>query len=144
VLIFHRLLHQALHWSVPPIAFVAMIGMASAGNLIFALRIREGLSAGLRTSIIRAFAATGLVLAAGGIVVGLTMLALFTSGVLSLAQIGVTVGLGLLFNALLVRTFVLPATMVVFDRWLWWPRPSGDEEREFEYADADADADVDA
>jgi RND superfamily putative drug exporter len=133
VLIWHRLLHQALHWSVPPIAFVSMVGVASAGNLLFALRIREGLSAGLRTSIIRAFAATGVVVTAGGIVVGITMLALATSRVLSVAQIGVTVGLGLLLNALVMRAFVLPAMMVELDRWLWWPRRSATDEQELEY-----------
>lgn len=41
-----------------------------------------------------------------------------------MAQIGVTVGLGLLLDALVVRAFVLPALMVVFGRWLWWPRRS--------------------
>lgn len=132
VLIWHRLLHHELHWAVPPIAFVSMVGIASAGNLLFALRIREGLTAGLRTSIIRAFAATGVVVTAGGVVVGITMLALTTSSVLSIAQIGVTVGLGLLLNALIVRAFVLPAMMVVLDRWLWWPRRSAEEEDEDE------------
>lgn len=136
VLIWHRLLHHELHWSVPPIAFVSMIGIASAGNLLFALRIREDISAGLRTSIIRAFSAAGVVIAAGGVVVGLTMLALATSSVLSVAQIGVTVGLGLLLNALLVRAFVLPAMMVVLDRWLWWPRPAVSDEPELEPATA--------
>ncbi len=132
VLLFHRLLHHDLHWSVPPIAFVSMVGIASGGNLLFALRIREELSPGLRTSIIRASAATGMVVTAGGVVVGLAMLALGISSVLSVAQIGITVGIGLVFNALVVRAFVLPATMVVLDRWLWWPRRSeaGDEELE--------------
>ena len=138
VLIWQRLLHHGLHWSMPPIAFVSMVGVASGGNLLFALRIREGLSAGLRTSIIRAFAATGLVVTVGGIVVGITMLALGASSVLSLAQIGVTVGLGLLLDALVVRAFVLPAMMVVLDRWLWWPRQSATDEQELEPVTATA------
>ncbi|OBK10428.1 RND family transporter [Mycobacterium asiaticum] len=138
VLIWQRLLHHELHWVVPPIAFVSMIGVASGGNLLFALRIREGLSAGLRTSIIRAFAATGVVVAAGGIVVGITMLALATTSVLSVAQIGVTVGLGLLLNALVVRTFALPAMMVVLDRWLWWPRGTASDAQQLEPVTADA------
>ncbi len=136
VLLFHRLLHHDLHWSVPPIAFVSMVGIASGGNLLFALRIREELSAGLRTSIIRASAATGLVVTAGGVVVGLTMLALGISSVLSVAQIGVTVGLGLVVNALVVRAFVLPAMMVVLDRWLWWPRRTAADDEELEPATA--------
>ncbi|OBJ53506.1 RND family transporter [Mycobacterium asiaticum] len=138
VLIWQRLLHHELHWVVPPIAFLSMIGVASGGNLLFALRIREGLAAGLRTSIIRAFAATGVVVTAGGIVVGITLLALATTSVLSIAQIGVTVGLGLLLNALVVRNFVLPAVMVVFDRWLWWPRGTASDAPEREPVTASA------
>ncbi|MHA7651007.1 MMPL/RND family transporter [Mycobacterium sp. ML4] len=136
VVIWTRLLHHELHWSVAPITFVLMVGIASAGNMLFAMRIREGIAAGLRTSIIRAFAATGLVVTVSAIVVGITMFALAISNVLSMAQIGVTVGLGLLLNALVVRTFVLPATMVVLDRWLWWPPRSAAEEDELEPAPA--------
>lgn len=132
VLIWHRLLHHELHWSVPPIAFVSMVSVASGGNLLFALRIRDGLAAGLRTSIIRAFAATGGTVTAGGIVVGITTIALALSRVVSVAQIGVTVGLGLLLNALVMRAFVLPAMMVVLDRWLWWPRQQASDEEELE------------
>ncbi|OBK31568.1 transporter [Mycobacterium asiaticum] len=134
VFIWHRLLHQELHWSVAPIAFVSMVGIASGGNLLFAMRIREELTDGMRTSIIRAFAATGAIVTAGGVAVGITMLPLTSSDVLSVSQIGVTVGLGLLLNALVVRAFVLPAMMVVLDRWLWWRRPevSDDEQEELE------------
>jgi RND superfamily putative drug exporter len=66
------------------------------------------------------------------------MLALGASSVLSLAQIGVTVGLGLLLNALVVRAFVLPAMMVVLDRWLWWPRQSASDEQQLEPVTATA------
>ncbi|GLD03928.1 transporter [Mycobacterium kiyosense] len=132
VLFWHRLLHHELHWSVPPIAFVSMIGVASGGNLLFALRIREGLAAGMRTSLIRAYAATGGVVTAGGIVVGIATIALSASRVLNVAQIGLTVGVGLLLNALVMRAFVLPAMMVVLDRWLWWPRRSAADEAELE------------
>ncbi|OBI87256.1 MMPL family transporter [Mycobacterium asiaticum] len=58
--------------------------------------------------------------------------------VLSLAQIGVTVGVALLLNALLVRTFMLPAVIVVFDRWLWWPREAVSDEPEREPVTASA------
>lgn len=98
--------------------------MGSAYNLLFALRIREESPAGPRTSVIRAFAATGMVVTAAGIVFGTTMFALAASTSLSVAQIGVTVGMGLLLDALVIRGFVLPALMVLLGRWLWWPRRS--------------------
>jgi RND superfamily putative drug exporter len=121
-LLWRHLLGYDLHWSVPPIAFVLLVAVGSAGNLLFALRIREERPGGPRVSIIRAFAATGAVVTIAGVVVGATMFALATSSVLSVAQIGVTLGIGLLLDALVVRAFVLPAMMVVTGRWLWWPR----------------------
>lgn len=122
VVIWQRMLGQELHWSVLPIAFVLLVAVGSAGNLLLALRIREELPAGPHVSIIRTFAATGAVVTTAGIVVGTTMFALATSSALAVAQIGVTVGIGLLLDALVVRAFVLPAVMVVLSRWLWWPR----------------------
>lgn len=124
VVIWKHILGDNLHWSVLPIAFVLLISVGSAYNLLFALRIREESSAGPRTSVIRAFAATGMVVTAAGIVFGTTMFALAASTSLSVAQIGVTVGMGLLLDALVIRGFVLPALMVLLGRWLWWPRRS--------------------
>ncbi|OSC39888.1 RND family transporter [Mycobacterium decipiens] len=124
VLIWKHILGHDLHWSVLPIAFVLLIAVGSGCNLLFALRIREELPAGPRTSIIRAFATTGAVVTAAGIVLGTTMFALAASSVLSVAQIGVAVGSGLVLDALVMRSFVLPALMVVLGRWLWWPRKS--------------------
>ncbi|MEQ0575200.1 RND family transporter [Mycobacterium tuberculosis] len=124
VVIWKHILGDNLHWSVLPIAFVLLISVGSAYNLLFALRIREESPAGPRTSVIRAFAATGMVVTAAGIVFGTTMFALAASTSLSVAQIGVTVGMGLLLDALVIRGFVLPALMVLLGRWLWWPRRS--------------------
>lgn len=122
VMFWQRLLGYELHWLVPPIAFVLLIALGSAGNLLLARRIREESPAGPRVSIIRTFASTGAVVTISGIVIGITMFGLSTSSALSVAQIGVTVGLGLLLDALVVRCFVLPAMLVVMHRWIWWPR----------------------
>ena len=79
-------------------------------------------SAGLGTGIIRSFAATGGVVTTAGIVFGITMFALAGSSVLSIAQIGVTIGVGLMLDTLIVRTFVLPSLVALLGRWFWWPR----------------------
>lgn len=69
----------------------------------------------------RAFAATGGVVTTAGIVFGITMFALAGSSVLSIAQIGTTIGVGLLIDTLVVRTFVLPSLIALLGRWFWWP-----------------------
>jgi RND superfamily putative drug exporter len=59
-------------------------------------------------------------------VFGITMFALAGSSVLSIAQIGTTIGVGLLLDTLIVRTFVLPSLIALLGRWFWWPTPQDD------------------
>ena len=122
-LIWQHLLGLELHWAVGPIAFIALIAVGADYNLLLAMRIREETrTAKLRTGIIRAFGATGGVVTTAGVIFGITMLALLGSSVLSVAQIGLTIGVGLLIDTMIVRTFVLPTVMVLLGRWFWWPR----------------------
>ena len=127
ILIWQHLLHHELHWTVAPISFIALVAVGADYNLLLAMRIREEARAGLGTGIIRAFAATGGVVTTAGIVFGITMFALAGSSVLSVAQIGVTIGVGLLLDTLVVRTFVLPSIVALLGRWFWWPTPDTEE-----------------
>ena len=121
VLIWQHLLHHELHWAVAPISFIALVAVGADYNLLLAMRIREEAAAGLSTGIVRAFAATGGVVTTAGIVFGITMFALAGSSVLSIAQIGMTIGVGLMLDTLIVRTFVLPSLVALLGRWFWWP-----------------------
>lgn len=121
ILIWQHLLHHELHWAVAPISFIALVAVGADYNLLLAMRIREEAGAGLGTGIIRAFGATGGVVTTAGIVFGITMFALAASNVLSVAQIGVTIGVGLLLDTLVVRTFILPSIVALLGRWFWWP-----------------------
>jgi MMPL family len=40
--------------------------------------------------------------------------------VLSIAQVGSTIGVGLLIDTLVVRAFVVPSIVVLLGRWFWW------------------------
>lgn len=121
VLIWQYLLGHELHWAVPPIAFGALVAGGSDYNLLLAHRIREERSGGPRVSIIRAFAATGGVVTTAGLVFGITMFALTTSSVCNVAQIGTTIGVGMMLDTLVVRSFILPSLVALLGRWFWWP-----------------------
>ncbi len=41
---------------------------------------------------------------------------------LLLIQVGTTIGLGLLFDTLIVRSFMTPAIAALLGRWFWWPQ----------------------
>jgi RND superfamily putative drug exporter len=121
VLVWQYLLGHELHWAVAPISFIALIAVGADYNLLLAMRMREEARAGLHTGIVRAFAGTGGVVTTAGIVFGITMFALVGSSVLSIAQIGFTIGAGLLVDTLIVRTFLMPSIAALFGRWFWWP-----------------------
>ena len=120
-LVWQHLLGHQLHWAVAPMAFIALVAVGADYNLLLAMRIAEEARAGVGTGIVRAFAGTGGVVTTAGIVFGITMFALAGSTVLPIAQIGLTVGVGLLLDTLIVRTFLMPSLVPLLGRWFWWP-----------------------
>lgn len=118
--IWQDLIGQDLHWAVPSISLIALVAVGADYNLLFTMRMREESSAGLKTGMIRAFGGTGGVVTTAGIVFGITMFAMLSSDVLSIEQVGTTIGVGLLVDTLIVRTFVVPGLAAVLGRWFWW------------------------
>jgi RND superfamily putative drug exporter len=39
----------------------------------------------------------------------------------AVGQVGTTIGLGLLFDTLVVRSFLMPSIAAMLGRWFWWP-----------------------
>jgi len=39
-----------------------------------------------------------------------------------LAQVGTTIGLGLMFDTLVIRSFMTPSIAALMGRWFWWPQ----------------------
>jgi putative drug exporter of the RND superfamily len=84
-------------------------------------RFKESIPGRLKTGIIRAMGGTGSVVTAAGLVVALTMASMVVSDLRILGQVGTTIGLGLLFDTLVVRSFMTPAIATLLGRWFWWP-----------------------
>jgi putative drug exporter of the RND superfamily len=38
-----------------------------------------------------------------------------------MGQVGTTIALGLLFDTLIVRSFMMPSVAALMGRWFWWP-----------------------
>jgi RND superfamily putative drug exporter len=66
-------------------------------------------------------AGTGGVVTAAGLVFAFTMASFAYSDLRVLGQIGTTIALGLLFDTLIVRSFMTPSIAVLLGRWFWWP-----------------------
>jgi RND superfamily putative drug exporter len=50
------------------------------------------------------------------------MMSMAVSTLVVVAQIGSTIGLGLLFDTLVIRAFMTPSIAALMGRWFWWPQ----------------------
>jgi RND superfamily putative drug exporter len=65
---------------------------------------------------------TGKVVTSAGLVFAFTMASMVVSDLRIIGQVGSTIGLGLLFDTLIVRAFVTPSIAALLGRWFWWPQ----------------------
>jgi RND superfamily putative drug exporter len=120
-LIWQHLIGISLDWSVFPVAFMALVAVGADYSMLFAARIREESHSGVTSGIIRGFGSTGSVITTAGVVFAITMFALTSGTVLNLVQIGSTIGIGLLLDITVVRTYLVPAAMSLLGERMWWP-----------------------
>jgi RND superfamily putative drug exporter len=57
-----------------------------------------------------------------GLVFAFTMMSMVVSDLRSIGQLGTTIGMGLLFDTLVVRAFMTPSIAALLGRWFWWPQ----------------------
>ena len=122
VLVWQYIFGIQLYWVVLALAVILLLAVGSDYNLLLISRFKEEIHAGLKTGIIRAMAGSGSVVTSAGIVFAVTMCAFVFSGFQVLGQIGTTIGLGLLFDTLIVRSFMTPSVAMLLGRWFWWPQ----------------------
>ncbi len=122
VLVWQYIFGIQLYWVVLALAVILLLAVGSDYNLLLISRFKEEIHAGLKTGIIRAMAGSGSVVTSAGLVFAVTMCAFIFSGFQVLGQIGTTIGLGLLFDTLIVRSFMTPSVATLLGRWFWWPQ----------------------
>ncbi len=49
-----------------------------------------------------------------------TMISMAVSDLIVIGQVGTTIGLGLLFDTLVVRSLMTPSLAALLGRWFWW------------------------
>lgn len=121
ILVWQHLIGLPLHWLILPLTFIILVAVGSDYNLLLIVRVKEELHAGLNTGLIRALGSTGGVVTSAGLVFAFTMLAMLTSDLRTIGQVGSTVCIGLLLDTLIVRSFVVPCIVRILGPWFWWP-----------------------
>jgi RND superfamily putative drug exporter len=85
-------------------------------------RVREeSIRQGTHPGILKGLSATGGVITSAGVVLAATFAALGVIPILFMAMIGFIVAFGVLLDALIVRSLLVPALSYDVGRFIWWP-----------------------
>jgi RND superfamily putative drug exporter len=122
VLIWQHIIGIELHWMVLAMSVIILLAVGADYNLLLVSRFKEEIHAGLNTGIIRAMGGTGSVVTSAGLVFAFTMMTMAVSELTVIGQVGTTIGLGLLFDTLIVRSLMTPSIAALLGKWFWWPQ----------------------
>ena len=128
VLIFVKIAGDGgLTFILPFLMFIFLLALGEDYNILVMSRIREEAHQyPLREAVSRAIAVTGTTVTSAGMVLAGTF-AVFAvvggrgSGGNQIRDVGAGLALGVLMDTFVVRTVLVPSTVVLLGRWNWWP-----------------------
>ncbi|MBO0824000.1 MAG: MMPL family transporter [Actinobacteria bacterium] len=128
VLVFIKAGHSGgLVFFMPFLMFIFLLALGEDYNILVMTRIREEAQRlPLRQAVAKAIGVTGTTVTSAGLVLAgsfivLTFAAGSGSGASQIRDIGLGLALGILMDTFLVRTLLVPSTVVLLGRWNWWP-----------------------
>ncbi|MCE7079495.1 MMPL family transporter [Streptomyces sp. ST2-7A] len=115
--------HAGIDWSMPLLGFVFLVALGIDYNIFLMHRVREEtLRLGHRRGVVAGLAGTGGVITSAGLVLAGTFAVFAVLPLVSMAQMGVIVGIGILIDTFLVRTVLVPALALDLGaKRFWWP-----------------------
>ncbi|WCD92862.1 MMPL family transporter [Microbacterium sp. nov. GSS16] len=121
---------HALDLQVPLLAFLFLVALGIDYTIFLVHRAQgEAAKHGTRTGIVEAVTHTGGVITSAGIVLAAVFAALGVLPLVTLGQLGLIVGVGVIVDTLVVRTVIVPAIFALVGDRIWWPsRPSSSPE----------------
>ncbi|SDQ32759.1 MMPL family transporter [Leucobacter chromiiresistens] len=132
---------QALDLQVPLLAFLFLIALGIDYTIFLVHRARaEAALRGTREGMVEAVAHTGSVITSAGIVLAAVFAALGVLPLVTLGQLGLIVGVGVVVDTLVVRTVIVPAIFTLVGDRIWWPGKPGRGELTHEHRECAADA----
>ncbi len=112
---------------MPFLMFIFLLALGEDYNILVMTRIREEAhQLSLRDAVTRALTATGTTVTSAGLVLAGTfvvfgLVAGRGAGGGQFRDIALGLALGILMDTFLVRTLLVPSTVVLLGRWNWWP-----------------------
>ncbi|MBE8477593.1 MMPL family transporter [Streptomyces justiciae] len=123
----HVLGFAGVDWSIPLLGFVFLVALGIDYNIFLMHRVKEETRRlGHESGVLEGLTTTGGVITSAGVVLAATFAIFAGLPLVTMAQMGVLVGVGVLLDTFLVRTILVPALALDLGRWFWWPgRPAG-------------------
>ncbi|MCT1429585.1 MMPL family transporter [Brachybacterium muris] len=113
---------QALDPQVPILAFLFLVALGIDYTIFLVHRARsEAATWGTRRGMVEAVTHTGGVITSAGVVLAAVFAALGVLPLVTLAQLGLVVGVGVVVDTLVVRTVMVPAIFSLVGERIWWP-----------------------
>lgn len=112
---------------LPFLMFIFLLALGEDYNILVMTRIREeARRLPLRQAVSRALSVTGTTVTSAGLILAGTFVVFAVvagrgSGGAQFRDIAIGLALGILMDTFLVRTLLVPSTVVLLGRWNWWP-----------------------
>lgn len=119
--LFVDLMATPVYWILPIILFVICLGLGMDYDILLTTRIRENVAKGMSNddAIVHALESTGAVITICGVIMSSAFGTMMLSSSPMLQQFGFALWFAILVDALLVRTYLVPAVMHLLGRWNW-------------------------
>jgi RND superfamily putative drug exporter len=99
-----------------------LMGIGMDYNVFILTRIREEIHKGKsdKDAVVESLDWTGGIITALAIIMGSAFSMMMISSTMMLKEIGFALAFAILLDAMVVRTYIVPAMMSILGKWAWW------------------------
>ncbi|OPY31214.1 MAG: preprotein translocase subunit SecD [Methanomassiliicoccales archaeon PtaU1.Bin124] len=121
-IVFEMWMGMHLNFLVPLILIVVCLGLGMDYDVLLSTRIREEVHKGMTTNeaIEHSMLQTGGIITACGVIMASAFGSLLLTGNPMLMQFGMALMIAIVLDAVVVRTYLVPAIMSLMGKWNWW------------------------